>query len=223
LFNQYELAMNVSIKEAIWRLSGRRFQLFLPQSRELRELDRPDVEAYIRNDDLVEVVKADILLARIDGLELDSGLVVEYIVAKSLGKPTVFWRSDFRRLSSAGRNDPYNLMVKSWPRTLEIHTDAFVMYAGLFAQERAALGEGDTFQDTMQAELGTAQKSIDAVARELIDAMDAVLKMASPYPPAVRESVYRAFRYSPGSGFDQMLTESELADTIQRLRRNGTL
>jgi hypothetical protein len=42
-------------------------------------LDRPDVEAYIRNDDLVEVVKADILLARIDGLELDSGLVVECI------------------------------------------------------------------------------------------------------------------------------------------------
>ena len=48
LFTQYELAMNVLIKEAVWRLSGGRFQLFLPQSRELRELDRPDVKAYIR-------------------------------------------------------------------------------------------------------------------------------------------------------------------------------
>jgi nucleoside 2-deoxyribosyltransferase len=103
LFTQHELAMNVLIKEAVWRLSDGRFQLFLPQSRELRELDRPDVEAYIRNDDLLQVVKADIVIARFDGLELDSGTVVEFIVAKSLGKPTVILPSIKR--SSIKRRD----------------------------------------------------------------------------------------------------------------------
>ncbi len=47
LFTQDELATNILIKEAVWRLSNGKFQLFLPQSRELRELDRPDVEAYL--------------------------------------------------------------------------------------------------------------------------------------------------------------------------------
>jgi nucleoside 2-deoxyribosyltransferase len=223
LFNQYELAMNVSIKEAVSRLSGGRFQLFLPQSRELRDLDRPDVKAYIRNDDLVHVLRADILLARFDGLDLDSGIVVEYMAAKALGKPTVIWRSDFRRQSATSLSEPYNLMVENWPRTLEIRMDAFVMYMSLLAQERKVLGESEPFQDTMKAELGTVQKSVDEVARKLIDGLEAVLKMESPYAPEVQETVYRIFRHSPGSGFDQMLTEEELDEIIQRLRRNGTL
>lgn len=223
LFNQYELAMNVLIKEAVLRLSGGKFQLSLPQSREQRDLDRPDVKAYIRNDDLLQLVKADIVLARFDGLELDSGTVVEYTVAKILGKPTLIWRCDFRRLFCTGLSEPYNLMVKNWPRTLEIQMDSFAMYARLFTQERRAVGEGDTFQNTMEAEMSTVQKNVDAVAEKLIERLDAVLKLASPYPPEIQESVYRGFRYSPGSGFDQMLTESELTEIIQRLRRNGTL
>ena len=42
LFTEHELATNVLIKEAIWRLSNGQFQLVLPQSREMRELNRPD-------------------------------------------------------------------------------------------------------------------------------------------------------------------------------------
>ena len=87
LFTQDELSTNILIKEAVWRLSNGKVQLFLPQSRELQELDQPNLEAYIRNTDLLEVVKADILLVRFDGLELDSGTVVEYMMAKFLGKP----------------------------------------------------------------------------------------------------------------------------------------
>lgn len=223
LFTGHELAMNVLIKEAVWRLSGGRFQLFLPQSRELRELDRPDVEAYIRNGDLLEVVKADALIARFDGLELDSGTVVEFIVAKTLGKPTVILRCDFRRQYGKGRGEPYNLMVKSWPRTVVIHLDSFVSYSGLFAQGREALGDRDTFQATMGAELGTVQKSIDVIAKTLIDGLEAALKMGSPYPPEYQEMLYSAFRYSPGSGFDQLFTEDELDEVIQRLRKNRTL
>jgi len=131
LFTQDELATNILLKEAVWRLSNGKFQLFLPQSRELQELERPDVEAYIRNTDLLEVVKADIILVRFDGLELDSGTVVEFAVAKSLGKPTVVLRSDFRRTSFGGFCEPYNLMVKNWPRSVEVQLNCFGLWAEL--------------------------------------------------------------------------------------------
>ena len=156
-------------------MSNRKFQLFLPQSRELRELDRPDVEAYLRNTDLLEVVKSDIILARFDGLELDSGTVVEYAMAKNLGKPTVILRCDFRRLSGIGLSEPYNLMLKNWPRTVDVHLDSFAMWANLFAEERQALGDNDTFQTTMKAELGTVQKSVDEIAKQVITGLEVVL------------------------------------------------
>lgn len=75
----------------------------------------------------------------------------------------------------------------------------------------------------MKAELGTVQKSVDEIAKKIIHGLEAALKMESPYPPEYQEIVYKASRYSPGSGFDQMLTERELGEIIQRLRKNGTL
>jgi nucleoside 2-deoxyribosyltransferase len=223
LFTQDELATNIMIKEAVWRLSNGKFQLFLPQSRELQELDQANLEAYIRNTDLLEVVKADILLVRFDGLELDSGTVVEYMLARSLGKPTVILRSDFRSVSFLPLCAPYNSMVKNWPRTMEIHLNSFAIWAELFSAERLAHGEGESLQGLMSAELATLQKSVDEVARQVIAALEAVIEMESPYPPEYQEVVYQAARFSPGSGFDQLLTASELSEIIQRLRRNGTL
>ena len=124
LFTQHELATNVLIKEAVWRLSNGKFLLVLPQSAELQEINAP----YLRNVALLDVVKADIVMARFDGVELDAGTVLEFAMAKSLGKPTVIFRCDYRRLLEGvelppgkGMEEPYNLMVKSWPRTVEVH------------------------------------------------------------------------------------------------------
>jgi len=222
LFTQYELSMNILIKEAVWRLSNEKFQLFLPQSRELQELDRPDVEAYIRNTDLLEVVKADIILVRFDGLELDSGTVVEFAMAKSLGKPTVILRCDFRRLYGTGLAEPYNLMVKNWPRTVEVKLDSFELWAGIFARESQGLDGSDMFQAIMKAELSTAQKSVEEIAKQVIAGLETVIEMKSPYPPEYQEVVYQASRFSPGCGFDELLTASELGEIMQRLRKNGT-
>jgi nucleoside 2-deoxyribosyltransferase len=223
LFTQDELATNVMIKEAVWRLSNGKFQLFLPQSREIQELDQPDLEAYIRNTDLLEVVKADILLVRFDGLELESGTVVEYMMAKFLGKPTVILRSDFRSVSFLPLCEPYNLMVKNWPRTIEVHLKSFEIWAELFSGERLAHSDSKSRQELMNAELCTLQKSVDKVARQVISALEAVLEMESPYPPEYQEVVYQTSRLIPGSGFDQMLSECELNEIIQRLRRNRTI
>jgi nucleoside 2-deoxyribosyltransferase len=223
LFTQDELATNVMIKEAVWRLSNGKFQIFLPQSREIQELDQPNIEAFIRNTDLLEVVKADIILARFDGLQLDSGTVVEYMLAKFLGKPTVILRSDFRSAFSLPECGPYNLMVKNWPRTVGIHLNSYLIWAELFADERQDPGDRAPLQWLMKAELDTLQKSVDEVAKQVITALEAVIQLKSPYLPEYQEVVYQASRFSPGSGFDELLTTSELAEIIQRLRKNGTL
>ncbi len=223
LFTQDELATNVMIKEAVWRLSSGKFLLFLPQSREIQELDRSNLEPFIRNTDLLEVVKADILLVRFDGLELDSGTVVEYMLAKFLGKPAVILRSDFRTVTFLPECGPYNSMVKNWPRSVDIHLHSYGTWAELFAEARKSLGSRETLQGFMKAELGTLQQSVDEVAQQVIVALDAVIKMESPYPPEYRELVYQASRYTPGNGFDELLTVSELDEIIQRLRENGTL
>jgi hypothetical protein len=225
MFNQHELTTNVLIKEAVWRLSSGKFQLILPQSVELKDIDA----AYIRNVALLEVVKADIIIARFDGLELDAGTVVEFAMAKSLGKPVVILRCDSRHLLKGielppgkGLDEPYNLMVRSWPRTVEVHIESLLGYIGLLAEERKALGDSVTFQTTIKAELNTVKKGVDEIAKKIIDGLEAVIKMKSSYPPEYQEIVYKALRYSPGSGFDQLLTENELAEIIQRLRKNGT-
>jgi len=222
LFTQDELTTNVLIKEAVWRLSDGKFQLILPQSRELQELDRYDVEAYIRNDDTLQVLQADIILARFDGLELDSGTVIEFAIAKFLGKPAVILRTDFRRQSCTGLSEPYNLMLMNWPRTVEIRLQSYMVWAGLLTEGQVPADKA-TFQATMNAELGMVQKSVDEIAKQVITGMEMVLEMGSPYPPEYQEIVYKAARISLGSGFDQMLTASGLDQTIERLRKNGTL
>lgn len=223
LFTEDELATNVLIKEAVWRLSNGKFQLILPQFRELRDLDRPDVEAHLRNNDLLEVLTSDLLLARFDGLELDSGPVVEFAMAKFLGKPVVILRCDFRRQSCTGLSEPYNLMVMNWPRVVEVHLHSYEIWAGLLTEERKALGDKAPFQARMKSQLGMIQKSVDEIAKQVISGLEAALEMESPYPPEYQEVVYKAARISPGSGFDQMLTENELDQTIQRLQKNGSL
>jgi hypothetical protein len=74
-------------------------------------------------------------------------------------------------------------MVKNWPRTVEIHLHSFMVWAGLLTEERQALGDSDTFQATMKAELGTVQKSVDEIAKQVIAGLEAVIKMKSPYLP----------------------------------------
>jgi nucleoside 2-deoxyribosyltransferase len=223
IFTQHELTTNVLIKDAVWRCSNGKYELVLPQSKEMRELNRPDIAAYIRNVDLLHVAKADMFIARFDGLELDAGTVIEFMIAKNLGKPTVILRCDSRRLSGENLDDPYNLMVRNWPRTVEVHIDSLIMYGGLFAEERKALGDSDTFETTIKAEFNTVHKGIDEIARKITDGLEVVGKMKSPFPPEYQEMVYQALRYSPGSGFDQLLTEKGLGEIIQRLRKNGTL
>jgi nucleoside 2-deoxyribosyltransferase len=223
IFTQHDLATNVLIKKSVWKQSDGKYELVLPQSKELRELDRPDIAAYIRNVDLIQVVKTDMFLARFDGLELDAGTVIEFMLAKFLGKATVIMRCDTRRLGGESLDEPYNLMVKNWPRTVEIHYDSLMNYVGGFAQEWETQGNKETYQSTVEAEYQTVMKGIDEIAKKIIEGLDAVQAMKSPYPDEYQELAYKLAMYSPGSGFYQLLREKELKELIQRFRSEGTL
>jgi nucleoside 2-deoxyribosyltransferase len=223
LFTQHDIATNVFIKESVWRQSNGKYELILPQSKELRHLDSSDVAAYLRNADLLQVVLADMLLARFDGPDLDTGTVVEFMVAKMLGKPVVVLRSDTRHLSGKGLDDPYNLMVKSWPRTVEIYIDSLMDYVRTIAKVRQAMIDSNSPQTTLESELNIVRKAIDDLAFKVIDALESVLDMKSPYPAKYQEIVYEAMRYCVGSSFEQLLSASELETIIWKLRNHKTL
>jgi nucleoside 2-deoxyribosyltransferase len=163
------------------------------------------------------------MLARFDGLELDSGTVVEFTVAKLLGKPVVVLRSDFRRLSCTGLSEPYNLMDMNWPRTVEIHIDSYMLWVDLFSRARQGDEDRDSLQGIMELELGTVKTSMDEIARQVIAGFKEVLQMSSHYPEEYRELVYKVIRFGPGSGFDQLLTAEVVTEIVERFSRNGTL
>lgn len=223
LFSQHDLSANVSLKEAVWRLSKGRFELVLPQSKELRQLDTPNLAAYLRNEDVKQAIQADILLARFDGAELDSGMIVEFMIAKMLGKPSVIIRTDSRHLTTEGLDDPFNLMVKNWPRTQVVYTDALIDYTQRIAAARESLHDADSGGQFLEAEIQIIQKSTDALAEKVIEALNAVIEIESPYPPELREALYEAVRYTPGAGFDQLLPEDRLKSTLAKLRKHKTL
>jgi nucleoside 2-deoxyribosyltransferase len=223
LFTQHDLASNVSMKEAVWRLSNGRFAVVLPQSKELRQLDQQDLAAHLRNLDLLELIRADILIARFDGPEIDAGTVVEFMLAKMLGKPAVIVRTDSRHIATDGLDDPYNLMLKSWPRTAVVHIDSVIDYVQMMAASREELCDTQSVELLLEAELAIVNRGMDAVASKLIDAMEAVIGMESPYPPELRTVVYEAARYAPGCGFHQLLSRQRLEPILQRLVERNTL
>ena len=223
LFNLHEVAVNVLIKEAVWELSEGRFQLMLPQSKEMRESNQADLPITIRNGDLLSTASADIILARFDGPELDSGTVVEFMIAKFLGKPTVLLRSDARGLGRESLDSPYNLMARNWSRTVEVHIDALIRYRLGYTEASQEYGGGSLFEAGLAAERMTIEDGIQKLAGDIIAGFKAVLALESPYPPAYQEEVYKIFRHSPGGGFDQVLSETILAEIIERLRQNRTL
>lgn len=223
LFTQHELTTNVLIKQAVWEGSKGKFELVLPQSKELRDSERPDIAAYIRNTDLLQVVKCDLMLARFDGVELDTGTVVEYMLAKFLGKPTVILRCDSRRLGSEHMDEPYNLMIKNWPRTVEVHSDSLIHYTRAILDVRETNERGEAYQKTIENELKSVQRGVRNLAEKIVDGLEKVVLIPSPYPPEYREAVYWQVRFMAGGGFEDLLTESLLEEIIEVLRGKDIL
>lgn len=125
LFNHKDLMGNLLLAEMIRQVSE---EEFLPQLPQDLELEGKRAEA-IRNIDIKELIKSDCALFNFDGTDLDSGTVVEFMIAKFLDIPSVILRTDFRNAGDQEAGcDKWNLMCSFYPRTETVTINAMAAY-----------------------------------------------------------------------------------------------
>src|SRR5580704_19463263 len=129
LFNAKHLSGNAALAAAIQRKSGGQIRCVLPQTLESRE----EGAHFIRDEDLEHLISSDLALFNFDGSEIDSGTVVEFMVAKFADIPSVLLRTDFRRGGDQGQ-DPWNLMLSFYPRTETCCLDCMGLYKEALAK-----------------------------------------------------------------------------------------
>ena len=125
LFDHKHLIGNALLAEAIERHSDGRYTCVTPQDLEQSTGRAAD----IRNQDLKQVMACDLGLFNFDGADLDSGTVVEFMMAKFLDIPAVVLRSDFRSSGDQDKDgDDWNLMCSFYPRVRQVRFNAMAWY-----------------------------------------------------------------------------------------------
>lgn len=174
LFSLKDLAGNAALAEEIHALSGGRILPVLPQIIE----HRPATAKRIRDRNLETLRSCQLALFNFDGLELDSGTVVEFVTAKMLDIPSVLLRTDFRAGGDQGfGGEPWNLMCSFFPRTVTLLAPAMELVSPSFdpmdsAAHSAALGRRSHSQD--------AAKASQELAKRVIAALEEAASLPSP-------------------------------------------
>jgi nucleoside 2-deoxyribosyltransferase len=106
LFSEAECDFNRKLRDEI-KSAG--FNVFLPQEDSNNIKDETDRQKIIFNKNLKGIEKSDILVAVIDGADVDSGTAWEIGFASAKGKPVLALRTDFRTLGIEGT---VNLMIE---------------------------------------------------------------------------------------------------------------
>ena len=123
LFDQKHLTGNFLLAQNIEKLSDGKYKCNLPQDWEGKENSAVE----IRNRDIESIMKSDLAIFNFDGMDLDSGTVVEFMVAKALDIPCVLLRTDFRN-GGYLFGDDWNLMVSNYPRSGIVKHLAITIY-----------------------------------------------------------------------------------------------
>ena len=108
LFSAQELYGNVALAAAINEVSRGILQLDLPQ--DLSTQETGDGKG-TRAADYLGMIQRDFVFANMNGPDLDSGTVAEYMVASMLGMPRVQFRSDFRNVGDVPSSFPGPIAV----------------------------------------------------------------------------------------------------------------
>jgi nucleoside 2-deoxyribosyltransferase len=148
LFSGKHLLGNAALANAIAGISE--FKPSLPQNFEQRDANPQN----IRDTDIVSLIESDLALFNFDGPEIDSGTVVEFMIAKFADIPALLLRTDFR-LGGDQRGDPWNLMMSFYPRTRVLLISSMEIY-----QEQIHNGASTT---------DAAQKMIDYIAAKSVE------------------------------------------------------
>ena len=182
LFSAKHLAGNASLARHIGEASAGRFRCVLPQ-----DFDQAGGTARdIRDADLRALLECDAALFHYDGLELDSGTVVEYLFAKFADIPSVLLRTDFRHAGDQKEGDPWNLMSSFYPRTEIVRLDAMAIY-----------------QAALRVESGVSERAAAAmtkqIAGEACAALEKVLATPGLLPREMGAAVYAWLDLMTGS------------------------
>jgi nucleoside 2-deoxyribosyltransferase len=206
LFNHKDLIGNLLLSEAIEKNSAGRFECVVPQH--LEQSTNRSID--IRNNDLSEIVKADLILLNFDGTELDSGTVIEFLFAKALDIPAVILRSDFRSAGDQERGDPWNLMCSGYPRTRTIKLNSMTWY-----QEAWGKGGGTS---------AILERFYDKLSKLINSEFDLVLKEASVVDnKQTLQNVYHWALRFPGNGFSDLFSEDELNTLPEAIQQKGSV
>ncbi|EME86575.1 uncharacterized protein MYCFIDRAFT_83614 [Pseudocercospora fijiensis CIRAD86] len=201
LFTLGDLHANVLLSRAITKLSNGKFVPLLPQDLE----QRGDVTPHkIRDKDIRALLSCDLALFTYDGAELDSGTVVEYMIAKFADIPSVILRSDFRGGGDQGSHpsgeaEPWNLMSSFWPRTKGVVIDGMLEYKkALASAANAKQAQHSNGGDDFDVSKAAGGNMVEITARRCVDAMEEVLKIPTRMPKELRGSVYQWLALMPG-------------------------
>lgn len=217
LFDHKHLAGNELLAGAIDRRSNGRYACVVPQDLE----QSTDRMVDIRNQDLKQVMACDLGLFNFDGTDLDSGTVVEFMMAKMLDIPSVLLRSDFRASGDQEREgDDWNLMCSFYPRARKVQFNALAWY-----QEARGPGERADDRDEKGGPSDWQGRLYGRVADAVIEALDAVRAEPSVFGGDIGRirNVYEWAARFPGSGFDGVCDSGFVEEAIARKLNRGLL
>jgi nucleoside 2-deoxyribosyltransferase len=200
LFSAKHLAGNARLATAIQRQTKGEISCVLPQTLENRE----EGPHQIRDEDLETLVTADLALFNFDGCEIDSGTVVEFMVAKFADVPALLLRTDFRRGGDQGE-DPWNLMLSFYPRTSVCCLDSMAFY-------KEGLSRG-------LDPLAASELMLEQIAAKVVPELHSLARLEPILPAASVEPVYDWITRFPG--FRSPETAARIRQALA-LRHRGT-
>lgn len=198
LFNHKDLIGNFLLSGFISQVSEDLYQPVLPQDAEAPGDRAQD----IRNADIKALLESDCALFNFDGTDLDSGTVVEFMIAKFLDIPAVILRTDFRKAGDQQvGGDNWNLMCSFYPRTeiLDINS----------------LG---SYQEALNKEGNFLHNYYHPMATRIIEKLNIVfdqptLTTVNPLPI---DFLVPWLISACGGGLDTVITDVELMEIIER-------
>jgi nucleoside 2-deoxyribosyltransferase len=210
LFSLKHLIGNAWLAEAIYEKSHGSFRCVLPQDfAELRDRSR----RAIRDNNLRALIACDLALFNFDGAELDSGTVVEFLVAKFADIPSVLLRSDVRNAGDS-RGDPWSLMASYFPRTTTAIVPGLSAYRG--ALQRRQRRVEHALHLAGQHSSATAQLVCEQIAGQCVRAFNRLLTTQPVMPRHLREEAYQWLSLATGLRGKQKELRKELERYLER-------
>lgn len=190
LFDLKHLIGNAYLAEAVYDKSHGRYLCALPQ-----DIDpRSTAPRAIRDHHIRSLLSCDLALFSFDGTDIDSGTLVEFMIAKFADIPSVILRSD--RRGTGTRLAPWNPMANYYPRTAVIAVDGLGAYKAILKRRHRKLDE--VIRLAGQHSSADAQRMCDDIASTVVRALDRVREMEPAMPRHLREEAYNWLSLMPG-------------------------